>query len=168
MSHTNPSTTVHWPTPPRQSPPILLVRPPPNQLVPYSAPHDWRVTQAFTPGSSHPNVVRRRLLDCFLRSTWMHNQACEPRMTEDYSKYVLLQVINWDGCPPIDFSNSKQSLLTVFVGRSAGRPSCLFCDKPKDSIPRALSCVRAHLQLKPFRCEGCQSCNGENGYVYLA
>jgi hypothetical protein len=166
MSQMNASTVADSRSTPHQpslSP--LSVRPPPGYHVPYLAPHDQRATQAFTESSNHPNVALRKLLDCILHSTFIHDQACEPRITDDYSKYVLRQISDLIGCPRIDFSMSKQSLFTLFVGKSGLRPCCLICDKSRESIPRTLGCVRSHLQHKPFRCEGCQSCNEKNGFV---
>jgi hypothetical protein len=146
----------------------LFIHPPLNQLVLYPAPHDQQAMEAFTPGSRNQDEFLRGLLECFLHSTWMHNQHYEPQMMDDYSKYVLRQLANLNGSLPADFNNPRKSLLAFFVGRSDTRPSCLICSKPQDTIPRALSCVRAHLRLKPFRCEGCPSCNRKNRFVYPA
>jgi hypothetical protein len=165
---TNLSTSADWQFTLQLFAMLLSIHPPLNQLVLHSAPHDQQAMDAFTPGSSNPNEFLRGLLECFLHSIWMHNQHYEPQMMDDYSKYVLNQAANLNGRLHIDFNNPKKSLLTVFVGRSGSRPSCLICGKSKDTIPRALGCIRAHLQLKPFRCEGCQACNQQNGYVYLA
>jgi hypothetical protein len=169
MSQTNPSSPVHWqPTQHQSSTTRSSVYPPPDHHVPYPAPHDQQAAQAFTASSSHPNIALRKLLDYVLHSAFIHNQDCEPLMTDDYSKYLLRQIANLRGCPAIDFSSSKKSLLTIFVGKSGRRPCCLICDKARGSIPRTLGCVRSHLQLKPFRCGGCQSCNQTNGYVHPA
>ncbi|KIM30298.1 hypothetical protein M408DRAFT_296558 [Serendipita vermifera MAFF 305830] len=75
----------------------------------------------------------------------------------------LEQITHLPQCPPIDFSNSKRSLFTLFVDEKLR--CCLFCGSSKTTISRALGCVRSHLGHKPFRCTGCQSCNPVNGYA---
>jgi hypothetical protein len=169
MSQTNPSTLAHWPTPPSQSSAgQVLASFPPGYHVHYSAPHDQHAELAFTESSIHPSLALWELLHCILHSVFLHDQGCEPLMADDYSKYVLRQIANLQGCPAIDFSSTKKSLLTLFVGKSGRRPCCLICGKSRGSIPRTLGCVRSHLQLKPFRCGGCQLCNDRNGFVHPA
>jgi hypothetical protein len=169
MNQMNPSTSAHWPTTPSQSSAgHLFAYLPPGYYSPDSACHDEQAAQAFTESSGHPSVALRKLLDYILHSAFLHNQECEPLMADDYSKYVLRQIANLQGCPAIDLSSTKKSLLTLFVGKSGPRPCCLICGKSKGTIPRTLGCVRSHLQLKPFRCGGCQLCNPRSGYVHPA
>jgi hypothetical protein len=144
-------------------PGTLLVLPPPEHLVPYSGPQSKVLSESFTDGSCHPNVALRGLLDCILHSTFLANQEVEPTLTDEYGIYVLSQLVNLPQCPPIDFNVPKRSLFTLFVDRPHYR--CLMCHTHKSSLSRALGCVRSHLEHRPFRCMGCQSCNSINGWV---
>ena len=145
---------------------LLSIFPPPQCLVSYAARHDDHAMRAFP-----NNAALRGFLDCLLHSLFIHNQDPEPLFTDDYGRYVLHQAARLQGCPQLDFSNPRQSILTVLVGKSnRGRPHCLICGNIRGSLPRILGCVRSHLQFKPFRCngEGCLSCNSVTGYVYTA
>jgi hypothetical protein len=144
---------------PAPFPPIprtLPVVPPPAHLVPYSGHQSKVLSEAFAEGSCHPNVALRSLLDCILHSTFIANQEPEPTLTDEYSVYVLAQIVILPQCPPVDFS-----LFTLFVDKS--HHCCLMCNTHKSSLSRALGCVRSHLGHRPFWCTGCQSCNPVNG-----
>jgi hypothetical protein len=152
---------------PFQSPPCppgprtLPVSPPAEHLVPYSGHQSKLLSEAFTEGSCHPNVALRSLLNCIQHSKFIANQEAEPTLTDDYSIYVLAQIVTLPQCPPIDFNAPKRSLFTLFVDKPHHR--CLICNTHKSSLSRALGCVRSHLGHRPFWCMGCQSCNSIDG-----
>jgi hypothetical protein len=59
----------------------------------------------------------------------------------------------------------RKSIYYLFIDEKTSR--CLFCESKKSTPKRALSCVRSHLNHRPFQCPGesvsCKWCNESRG-----
>lgn len=117
--------------------------------------------------SASLEAPQRSFLNLVQQSNFYSENRLEPRI----------------GSPEADALFGQEDAIKTFIkARSKGRsiytllidkPSytCQLCKSRKGSLVRALSCVRSHLDHRPFRCPGaqsdCKTCNDFRGYVYL-
>lgn len=124
-------------------------------------PEPSYIETAFKDGSFHPSPALRKLLDDILTSSFVRFDTLEPLIGDYFGILFLLEVQYLPGCPSTIDSSQKDSLYTLFIKRPGN--ICLLCGKSTTCLNRALGCVRAHLQHRPFKCTGCLSCSFTNG-----
>jgi hypothetical protein len=112
----------------------------------------------FSKDAIYPNRYLRSCLDRLLQSRFYRENDHEPTIGSLEGDLIL------GGIPTILASSSHlmwrmgESVYIAFVDIAERR--CLLCGTIKRSIPAALSCVRSHLNHKPFLCPGKSSgCN---------
>lgn len=121
---------------------------------------------AFKDGSFHPNPALRRLLEQVLVADFIRLNTMEPCLNDDYSVIALSNVAKMVGCPLVIGKALQYSLFTLFLKRPGN--ICLLCGKSTTCLNRALGCVRAHLQHRPFKCTGCSLCSSVSGYAQFS
>jgi hypothetical protein len=102
------------------------------------------------------NPSLRVLLDNILGSSWRKEHIVEPNYradNDDVSQWLDL---------PIELGTS---VLLAFILRAGDEHTCVLCKEVLSSrVPRQLGHVRGHIDLRPFPCEGSDSCDPT--YVY--
>lgn len=160
------STTPATACSPCTSPPLYKPVNSSNHFVQHTVADHRSIQIAFTTHSNQPNNHRRYILDRVLQSEFYRNDTLEPMSCSPEGASILgLADSNNDLTTDI----SRGSIYLVFLDQTKKR--CLFCNKKASSVNRALGCVRAHLNHRPFFClgaaMGCQKCKGENKYVKI-
>ena len=119
--------------------------------------HSDILQKAFTKDSYHPDSILRAQLDEVINSDYVRSDEHEP----------LTYKCHKDGNKHTSSSKKSKTAKTSSYIRFIKRPGsvCLLCGSQKTSLSRALGCVRAHLDHRPFRCSGCELCNVIDGYV---
>jgi len=102
------------------------------------------------------NPSLRVLLGNILDSSWRKEHVVEPNYganNDDVSQGLDL---------PIE---PGSSVLLAFILRTGDDHTCVLCKESLSTrVPRQLRHVRGHIDLRPFPCEGCDSCDPM--YVY--
>jgi len=97
------------------------------------------------------NPSLRVLLDNILESSWRKEHGVEPNYeanNDDVSQGLEL---------PIE---PGSSVLLAFIFRTGDNHTCVLCKEGLSTrVPRQLGHVRGHIDLRPFPCEGCDSCD---------
>jgi hypothetical protein len=95
----------------------------------------------------------RKLLDNILGSSWRENHVVEPKYgakNDNVSQGLQL---------PIE---RGASVLLAFILKADDKYTCILCkDFVSPRAPRQLGHVRGHIDLRPFPCTGCDSCDQE-------
>lgn len=139
-----------------------------NVLDGFSPSNKELLSMAFTTRSTEPNFALRTLLEDVLHSDYLRNQKREPLLSEPDGQLMVANVAKLAGFPPVSHGRKDQSLYALFLEPITNR--CLFCSKIHGEIrgvlSRAIGCVRAHLEHRPFRCSGCGPCSQRQKYVH--
>lgn len=91
-----------------------------------------------------------RLLHHILRSPFYQKDELEPTIGSDEASAILYGP---KGCGILPtFHARRKSLYYFFMDYSSFK--CLFCGSSKTSYQRAVTCIRAHLDHRPFQCRG--------------
>lgn len=97
------------------------------------------------------NLALRMLLDNVLRSSWRKDHILEPSYGAQDDG--VSQGLNL----PIE---PGSSVLLAFVHKTGDEHTCILCrEVVSPRIPRQLGHVRGHIDLRPFPCTGCDSCD---------
>ena len=93
----------------------------------------------------------RKLLDNVLESLWRKNHTLEPNYgAKDDNVSQGLDL-------PIERGSS---VLLAFIRETGDEYTCILCKGPvPPRVPRQLGHVRGHIDLRPFACKGCDSCD---------
>ena len=93
----------------------------------------------------------RKLLDNVLGSLWRKDHTMEPNYgakNDDVSQGLDL---------PIEWGSS---VLLAFIRKDGDEHVCILCKGAVSArVPRQLGHVRGHIDLRPFACKGCDSCD---------
>ena len=102
------------------------------------------------------NPALRVLLDNILGSSWRKEHIVEPNYRAE----------NDDVSQGLDLPIERgASVLLAFILRAGDEYTCVLCNEALSiRAPRQLGHVRGHINLRPFPCEGCDSCDPT--YVY--
>ncbi|PVF92212.1 hypothetical protein CPB86DRAFT_791367 [Serendipita vermifera] len=111
--------------------------------------------------SSRLDVRCRRLLEYVLNQDFYKYDVEEPKLGTIEGTAILRHM---DTVYGVSFSQGQiktgRSLFTLLTGRSSY--TCLICGTTKTAAQRAVDCVRAHLDHRPFQCtgfiSGCRLC----------
>jgi hypothetical protein len=120
------------------------------------------VIGAPLPRSPFPNSALAHFLELIKASAFIEFNELEPSINSEagQAQALLRAVSNHDGCPPIPDRDSNHSVYLLMVDRLTKK--CLMCGKPKSSLQRAITCIRVHLNHRPFFCggdsSGCLTC----------
>lgn len=102
----------------------------------------------------HPSL--RALLSNIMSSPWRKDHILEPKYggkNDDVSQGLDL---------PIELGSS---VLLAFTLRAGDEYTCILCKEVLSvRVPRQLAHIRKHIDLRPFPCLGCDSCDPK--YVY--
>lgn len=105
------------------------------------------LSTAFTLDSQFPDPVRRACLDLVLQAPFLLADELEPALqTLDGFLAIGAAAIN----PPL--YTLLGSIFHVFLDHTG--KTCLICGAVKRTNARAVGCVRAHLNHRPFACPG--------------
>ena len=100
----------------------------------------------------------RKLLDNILGSLWRKSHTIEPNYgakNDDVSQGLNL---------PIE---PGSSVLLAFIRENGDDYTCILCKGAVSTrVPRQLGHVRGHIDLRPFACNGCDSCDPK--YVFYS
>ncbi len=114
------------------------------------------IDERFLETALGDNPALRVLLDNILGSPWRKEHIVEPNYgaeNDDVSQGLDL---------PIE---PGTSVLLAFILRTGDDYACVLCNEGLSTrAPRQLGHVRGHIDLRPFPCEGCDSCDLK--YVY--
>ena len=103
------------------------------------------------------NPSFRVLLDNILGSPWRTEHIVEPNYgakNDNVSQGLNLPITR------------GSSVLLAFIRRAGDEYMCVLCNEVLSTrAPRQLGHVRGHIDLRPFPCEGCDSCDPK--YVYF-
>lgn len=122
---------------------------------------------SLSPGLLH-SPLHLKLLEAFLQSFQYLGDIPEPAIGDIGADSLLLQTgaETWSAIHGLELGSS---ILLAFVEKEKGRFQCMICGKFKNSRCRALGCVRACLDYRPFVCPGrgagCETCSDEYGAV---
>ena len=109
------------------------------------------INESFLEGVLGDNPALRVLLDNILESSWRKEHIVEPNYraeNDDVSQGLDL---------PIERGTS---VLLAFILRTGDEYTCVLCNEGLSTrAPRQLGHVRGHINLRPFPCEGCDSCD---------
>ncbi|CCA76311.1 hypothetical protein PIIN_10306 [Serendipita indica DSM 11827] len=120
---------------------------------------------SLSPGLLH-SPLHLKLLEAFLQSFQYLGDIPEPAIGDIGADSLLLQTgaETWSAIHGLELGSS---ILLAFVEKEKGRFQCMICGKFKNSRCRALGCVRACLDYRPFVCPGrgagCETCSDEYG-----
>jgi hypothetical protein len=107
--------------------------------------------KTFTETVLGDNLSLRVLLDNILGSPWRKDHTLEPNYgakNDDVSQGLSL---------PIERGSS---VLLAFIRKVDDEHTCILCKGLVSTrVPRQLGHVRGHLDLRPFSCAGCDSCD---------
>ena len=102
------------------------------------------------------NPSLRVLLDNILGSSWRQDHILEPNYgakNDDVSQGLNLSI------------EPGSSVLLAFILRAGEEYTCVLCKEVLSTrSARQLGHVRGHIDLRPFPCEGCDSCDPK--YIY--
>jgi hypothetical protein len=118
--------------------------------------------------TSYLDLPRRKLLEYILGTDWYRADDPEPRLGTSKANdiFLYLKALHNVSFPEacIKAGRSIYSLLT-----DPTLYKCLRCGSIKKSVQRAVDCVRAHIEHRPFRClgwrSGCGICRPGQEYV---
>lgn len=107
---------------------------------------------SLSPGLLH-SPLHLKLLEAFLQSFQYLGDIPEPAIGDIGADSLLLQTgaETWSAIHGLELGSS---ILLAFVEKEKGRFQCMICGKFKNSRCRALGCVRACLDYRPFVCPG--------------
>jgi hypothetical protein len=112
----------------------------------------------FSKDAIYPNPYLRSCLDRLLQSRFYRENDHEPTIGSLEGDLILGGIPTMLALSPLLMWRIGESIYIAFIDIAERR--CLLCGTVKRSIPIALSCVRSHLNHKPFRCPGKSSgCN---------
>ncbi|PVF92213.1 hypothetical protein CPB86DRAFT_226465 [Serendipita vermifera] len=123
---------------------------------------------ALAPHERFPSLDAncQKLLEHIYSSDWFENDDPEPILGTARAEHILLcmRLLNNVTFSP-DLIKTGRSLYTLFTDPSLFK--CLMCDSTKTTAQRALDCVRAHIEHRPFHCSGlkCGICRPGDEYV---
>jgi hypothetical protein len=115
---------------------------------------------AFLPSSPFPNSALAHFVDLIKASAFIWLNELEPFINSEAGQDLLRAVSDYHGCPPIPGRESNHSVYILMVDRLMKK--CLMCGQTKGSLQRVITCIRGHLNHKPFVCggdsAGCLTC----------
>lgn len=109
---------------------------------------------AFTEASPYPDQELLSCLKRVLSSAFLHSQEREPTIDSFEGRLIRGLSVSTRRVP--SQSTTKESVYLIFVDRRSH--TCMICGKKKGTNMRAVSCIRYHLNHRPFHCSGCQRC----------
>lgn len=111
------------------------------------------IDEKFLETALADNPSLRVLLDNILGSSWRKEHIVEPNYganNDDVSQGLDLPIER--GSP----------VLLAFILRTGDEYACVLCKEELSTrVPRQLGHVRGHIDLRPYPCEGCDSCDPE-------
>jgi hypothetical protein len=117
-------------------------------------------TDAFRPHSSCPNEALAQYLDLINDSFFKWLDLPEPTLDQEEGRRLLEMVSCLPGCPLVPERYRRRSIFILLV--DCAEKKCLVCGVKKGTLERAISCVRTHLNHRPFLCRGrsigCRTC----------
>jgi hypothetical protein len=111
--------------------------------------------------SGFPDSALAHLLDLIKASAFIWFNELEPSINSQAGQDLLRLISPYDECPPVPDRDSTHSIYILMVDRPKNK--CLMCGQTKDSTQRAITCIRGHLDHRPFVCggysAGCLTCD---------
>jgi hypothetical protein len=109
----------------------------------------------------------RSLYELIKRSDFYLENRLEPKIGSQEWNAILEQ--DEEVVAYVNPQLMGKSIYTHFLKGSPHK--CRICDSTKGSLVRAVACVRAHLDHRPFYClgaeDGCKRCDRTHGYAHL-
>jgi hypothetical protein len=162
------SQSSHFPSHSESRSPITLSSSPPRSALVHRTPKRYIhraqpnrnfLDTLFTAQSDRPNEYLRQCLNRIRVASFYLQGEHEPTQNTPDGLAILQTT-------PLSSSRSDPSIYRIFLDGTL----CLMCGEEKKSVPRAVGCVRKHLDHRPFRCrgqlDGCENCSSGNGYVF--
>jgi hypothetical protein len=118
-------------------------------------------TKAFGPHSSCANEALAHYLDLINCSLFKWLDLPEPTLNHEEGRGLLEKISYLPGCPLVPERYRSRSIFILLV--DCATKKCLICGVMKGTLERAIGCVRAHLNHRPFICggnaDGCLACD---------
>jgi hypothetical protein len=141
----------HVPT----TPPYPLIRPKSRSRPQRVRSHPFRTLNPEKITFSL-DLGRQRLLEHILNTDWYRDDDPEPNLgTQEADNILFCMDVLHNVSFPSNHIKAGRSIYSIFTDLS--RYKCLMCDSTKKSAQRAVECVRAHINHRPFRCSGWKS-----------
>jgi hypothetical protein len=114
----------------------------------------------FSKDAIYPDSYLHSCLNRLLQSRFYLENDHEPTIGSYEGNLILGGIPTMLASSPLLMWRIGESIYIAFMNTAERR--CLLCGSVKRSIPTALSCVRSHLNHKPFLCpgksSGCKLC----------
>ncbi|KAG8784807.1 hypothetical protein FS842_000756 [Serendipita sp. 407] len=106
----------------------------------------------------------QQLLLLILESSFYVGNTLEPTIGSQEWKSLVSSIDDWD--ERLEIGLRRKSIYYLFINE--GTKECRLCGLQKSAPIRAVTCVRRHIDHKPFQCSGdmedCRLCDQQRGF----